>query len=149
MLQIPNNDYENYLISLQADKKQNESDFQEAYDKRDVNKMWWCVYITCLNIAKNIYKKRGVIIPNERLLEVAIDGAAYCMKFVLGKNVRPEKLSSYCFLRVRRFIDDPKVVKQEKFETSFLYDKDGHQLDVGEYYDKYEWMENIDETLVL
>lgn len=131
------NDYENYLINLQADKKQNESDFQEAYDKHDTQKMWWCVYIVCLNIAKSIYKRRGVIVPNERLLEVAIDGTAYCMKFVLEKGVRPEKLSSYCFLRVRRFIDDPKVVKQEKFEVPFLYDSEGRQIefeDTRSYY---------------
>lgn len=117
------NPYEEYLLTLQVDKKQNEKDFQKAWEDHNVDKMWWCVYNTCLNIAKSIYKSRGVIVPNEVLLEKAVDGASYCLKFILEKNVRPEKLSSYCYLRVLRFIQDPKEVWYEKNVTQFPEDK--------------------------
>lgn len=116
------NPYEGYLLTLQVDKKQNEKDFQKAWEEHNVDKMWWCVYNTCLNIAKSIYKSRGVIVPNEVLLEKAIDGASYCLKFILEKNVRPEKLSSYCYLRVLRFIQDPKEVWYEKNVTQMPQD---------------------------
>lgn len=117
------NPYEEYLLTLQVDKKQNEEDFQKAWEEHNVDKMWWCVYNTCLNIAKSIYKSRGVIVPNEVLLEKAVDGASYCLKFILEKNVRPEKLSSYCYLRVLRFIQDPKEVWYEMNVTQFPEDK--------------------------
>ena len=117
------NPYEEYLLTLQVDKKQNEKDFQKAWEEHNVDKMWWCVYNTCLNIAKSIYKSRGVIVPNEVLLEKAVDGASYCLKFILEKNVRPERLSSYCYLRVLRFIQDPKEVWYEMNVTQFPEDK--------------------------
>ena len=117
------NPYEEYLLTLQVDKKQNEKDFQKAWEEHNVDKMWWCVYNTCLNIAKSIYKSRGVIVPNEVLLEKAVDGASYCLKFILEKNVRPEKLSSYCYFRVLKFIQDPKDVWYEMNVTQFPEDK--------------------------
>lgn len=117
------NPYEEYLLTLQVDKKQNEKDFQKAWEEHNVDKMWWCVYNTCLNIAKSIYKSRGVIVPNEVLLEKAVDGTSYCLKFILEKNVRPEKLSSYCYFRVLKFIQDPKDVWYEMNVTQFPEDK--------------------------
>ena len=117
------NPYEEYLLTLQVDKKQNEKDFQKAWEEHNVDKMWWCVYNTCLNIAKSIYKSRGVIVSNEVLLEKAVDGASYCLKFILEKNVRPEKLSSYCYFRVLKFIQDPKDVWYEMNVTQFPEDK--------------------------
>lgn len=125
------NPYEEYLLTLQVDKKQNEEDFQKAWEEHNVDKMWWCVYNTCLNIAKSIYKSRGVIVPNEVLLEKAVDGASYCLKFILEKNVRPEKLSSYCYFRVLKFIQDPKDVWYEMNVTQFPEDnyKEGKDME--------------------
>ncbi len=125
------NPYEEYLLTLQVDKKQNEKDFQKAWEEHNVDKMWWCVYNTCLNIAKSIYKSRGVIVPNEVLLEKAVDGASYCLKFILEKNVRPEKLSSYCYFRVLKFIQDPKDVWYEMNVTQFPEDnyKEGKDME--------------------
>ena len=37
----------------------------------------------------------------------------YVMKFI-NKGVHPDKLSSYCYLRVRRFIDGPKKVWEDQ-----------------------------------
>lgn len=125
------NPYEEYLLNLQVDKNQNEKDFQKAWEEHNVDKMWWCVYNTCLNIAKSIYKSRGVIVPNEVLLEKAVDGASYCLKFILEKNVRPEKLSSYCYFRVLKFIQDPKDVWYEMNVTQFPEDnyKEGKDME--------------------
>ena len=125
------NPYEEYLLTLQVDKNQNEKDFQKAWEEHNVDKMWWCVYNTCLNIAKSIYKSRGVIVPNEVLLEKAVDGASYCLKFILEKNVRPEKLSSYCYFRVLKFIQDPKDVWYEMNVTQFPEDnyKEGKDME--------------------
>lgn len=140
---MTDNPYENYLLNIQADKKQNEKDFQKAWEEHDVDKMWWCIYITCLNIAKSIYKSRGVTVPDEVLLERAVDGAGYCMKFILGKNVRPERLSSYCYLRVRRFIDEPKTVWYDMNVVQFPEDKykEGKDMEMSNnniYEERYE-----------
>ena len=116
--------------SNNIDIEQNEKDFQTAFDQGDWEKMWWCVFYTCQNIAKSIYKKRNVIVEEEELYDVIIDGAAYCMKFI-KKGVRPEKLSSYCFLRVRRFIDNPKKVWEEQNITQFPVDNNGKEIEYG------------------
>ena len=138
-------------LSSNINIKENEKKFQESFDnywhsanpviqKKAWEDMWWCIFYACANICKNTYKKRGVTIPDERLEEIIVDSTAYCLKFI-NKGVRPTKLSSYCYLRCIRHVNDPKDRARTEHETSFLYDKDGHQLDVGEYYDKYEWME--------
>lgn len=122
------NPYEEYLLTLQVDKQQNEKDFQKAWEEHNVDKMWWCVYNTCLNIAKSIYRSRGVIVPNEKLLDITTDATYYCMEFILGKNkkhpegVHPKKLSSYCYFRVLKFIQDPKEVWYEKNVTQMPQD---------------------------
>ena len=100
--------------------EQNEARFQEAYndwsankDKASYDKMWFSIQFACENIAKSIYTKRNVIISDEDLEEIILDSAMYVMKFI-NKGVRPDKLSSYCYLRVRRFIDEPKKIWYDK-----------------------------------
>lgn len=90
------------------DKKLNEELFQKAYDEHDTDNMWFTVFRCCHNIFKSYFKKRGVIIEDEKLLEYTTDGCAYCMKFILTKGVRPSKLSSYCYLRCLREITNPR-----------------------------------------
>lgn len=97
----------------------NEKDFQDAYDKfwhqstnpidqkRQWDKMFLSVSLACLNICKRICAQRKVI--RQDLEEVAMDATAYCMKFI-AKGVHPNKLSSYCYLRCRKFIDLPDTV---------------------------------------
>lgn len=137
---MSDNPYEDYLLNLQVDKEQVEKDFQTAFSNMNISAMWWNVYITCLNIAKSIYKARGVTVPNEVLLERAIDAASYCMEFILGKNkkhpegVHPEKLSSYCYLRVLKFIQDPKEVWYESNVVQMPQDKyKDMDMVIGEY----------------
>ena len=103
--------------------EQNEARFQEAYDSWSLAKenndqkgikdaydiIWFSIQFACENIAKSIYTKRNVIISDEDLEEIILDSTMYVMKFI-NKGVHPDKLSSYCYLRVRRFIDEPKKV---------------------------------------
>lgn len=100
--------------------EENEANFQSAYndwsknkDKASYDKMWFSVQFACGNIAKAIYTRRNVIIPNEDLEEIILDSTMYVMKFI-NKGVRPDKLSSYCYLRVLRFIDSPKKVWEDQ-----------------------------------
>lgn len=107
--------------------EENEARFQTSYDewnrakdnndpesaKDAYNTIWFSVQFACGNIAKSIYAKRNVIIPNEDLEEIVLDSTLYVMKFI-NKGVRPDKLSSYCYLRVRRFIDNPKKIWYDK-----------------------------------
>ena len=109
--------------------EQNEAIFQEAYndwttnkDKASYDKMWFSVQFACGNIAKAIYTKRNIIIPDEDLEEIILDSTMYVMKFI-NKGVRPNKLSSYCYLRVRRFIDEPKKIWEDQHITQMPRDR--------------------------
>lgn len=109
--------------------EQNEARFQEAYndwstnkDKASYDKMWFSVQFACGNIAKSIYTKRNIIVPDEDLEEIILDSTMYVMKFI-NKGVRPDKLSSYCYLRVRRFIDEPKKVWYDQNMTQMPRDR--------------------------
>lgn len=104
----------------EVDKKENEKNFQKLLLEYSNNssdeiwkKMYLCVYYACLNICKSIFQKRNVIIDNEDMIGFATDSSTYCMKFI-KKGVKPRKLSSYCYLRCRYFIDHPKRVWYDK-----------------------------------
>lgn len=93
----------------------NETAFQSAYqnweqtkDRKYWNEMWFCIQAACANVTKSIYKKRGVIIPDDKLDDVVTDATAYCMKMIKEKKVHPMKLSSYVYLRCVCFINDKK-----------------------------------------
>lgn len=126
------------LVNSCPDKEQVEKDFQTAYSNKDVAEMWLCVWKTCHNLAKSIYLSRQVTVTEEKLLDVTTDSCAYCMQFILGKNkkypegVRPEKLSSYCYFRVLKFIQDPKEVWYERNVVEWKKDEKGNYLDLVE-----------------
>ena len=115
--------------------EQNEARFQEAYDCWSLAKenndqkgikdaydiIWFSIQFACENIAKSIYAKRNVIISDEDLEEIILDSTMYVMKFI-NKGVRPDKLSSYCYLRVRRFVDEPKKVWEDQHIFPMLQD---------------------------
>ena len=118
-------------------KEENEALFQKAYDENDTDTMWLCVFRCNNNIIKSMYKKRGVIISDEELLEKVTDATLYVMKFILTKGVRPTRLSSYNYLRCLREVNNKKEIEKNKNETHFLYDESGKQLEIGEWYDDY------------
>lgn len=129
--------------------EQNEARFQSAYDcwslakenndtkaiKDAYETIWFSIQFACGNIAKSIYTKRNVIISDEDLEEIILDSTMYVMKFI-NKGIRPDKLSSYCYLRVRRFIDEPKKV---------WYDQNMTQMPQDNYKDTE--MEIVDEDV--
>ena len=100
--------------------EQNEARFQDAYncwnknkDKASYDKMWFSIQFACENIAKSIYTKRNIIVPDEDLEEIILDSTMYVMKFI-NNGVHPNKLSSYCYLRVLRTIQAPKKVWEDQ-----------------------------------
>ena len=110
------------------DKDEIENMFQIALSNNNKDQMWLCIWKTCHNIAKSIYKKRNVIVTDEKLLEVTTDACIYCMSFILGckekhpNGVHPNKLSSYCYLRVLRIIQLPKDVWYDQNMTRMPQD---------------------------
>lgn len=126
------------LVNSCPDKEQVEKDFQVAFSNKDVEKMWYCVWKVCHNLAKSIYMSRQVTVTDEKLLDVTTDATCYCMEFILGKNkkhpegVHPKKLSSYCYLRVLKFIQDPKEVWYESNVMEWKKDEKGNYLDLVE-----------------
>lgn len=116
--------------------EQNEARFQEAYDcwnknkdKASYDKMWFSIQFACGNIAKSIYTKRNIIVPDEDLEEIILDSTIYVMKFI-NKGVHPDKLSSYCYLRVLRFIDEPKKVWYDQNMTQMPQDNYKENVDM-------------------
>lgn len=86
-------------LKADVDIKKNEEDFQKAFQENDNDKMWECVYHACRNICKNIYRNRGFIAPEDLLDDVTMEATLMIMNNIKNKNIRPEKLSSYCYLR--------------------------------------------------
>lgn len=133
MLSMNSNKVSNKIYTMTSE--QNETRFQNAYSdwsrakenkdpesaKDAYDTIWMSVQFACSNIAKSIYTKRNVTIPDEDLEEIVLDSTMYVMKFI-NKDVRPNKLSSYCYLRVRRFIDDPKKVWYDQNITQMPQD---------------------------
>lgn len=111
------------------DKDEVENIFQSALSNNNRDQMWFCVWKTCHNIAKSIYKQRNIIVTDNKLLDITTDACCYCMSFILGYNkkypngIRPNKLSSYCYFRVLKMIQDPKDVWYEKNVLPILEDK--------------------------
>lgn len=82
-----------------VDIKENESAFQKALKENNTEGMWKSVYIACYNICKSIYSKRGFIANDDDLYDTSINSTMMVMRNILERGVKPEKLSSYCYLR--------------------------------------------------
>lgn len=111
----------------------------EAFYKECMDTMWMCVFYTCTNLCKKIYKDRCVIVDD--LDEVILDSTEYTMRFLTGKNrgrklYKPESLKSFCFLRCRHVIDDPKRVWRDQNMCQMPEDnyKDIDMVIEGDYY---------------
>lgn len=118
------------LINMQIDKNENEKLFQDAWDNNDWETIWYCCFRCNYNIVKSYYKQKGIIIDNEELLEIVTDATCYCIKFY-SKGIRPQKLSSYNYLRCIRFITNPKKVWEEQNITQFPVDSNGKEIEYG------------------
>lgn len=87
------------------DKDENEKNFQEALTNNNSEGMWSSVFITCQNICKSILSKRGVIVSEDELYDLTMDSTMMVMRNILERGVKPEKLSSYCYLRVLAYVN--------------------------------------------
>lgn len=68
------------------------------------------LYDACRNIAKTLCKG----IRNTNLEDDALDAAMYCIECMDRLGHRPEKLSSYCYLRVKKFLYLPSRIRADR-----------------------------------
>ena len=114
------------------DKDENEKNFQEALTNNNSEGMWSSVFITCQNICKSILSKRGVIVSEDELYDLTMDSTMMVMRNILERGVKPEKLSSYCYLRVLAYVNGygqdktlnklKKAISNNTFSNSIDYD---------------------------
>ena len=109
---------------MKVDIDQNERDFQEALNiyvsegssekvASAAEKMFTCIYNACTNIALSIYKKRGFVVAGtDKVDEAAMEATLICMRNIEERGHRPNKLSSYCYMRVLA-----EVNKRDDFHT--------------------------------
>lgn len=100
------------MLSTNIDKDKNEKAFQQALLENNTDKMWECVFAACTNICKSIYAKRGFIASDDLLYDKSMEATMMVMNNILDRGVKPEKLSSYCYLRVLCFVNG---YKEDKF----------------------------------
>ena len=105
-----------------------ESDFQEALqawisnnsDRNAWNTMYLLVYDCCINICKSKARNKHI----DDLEGKALDATNYIMSFIRDRGARPEKLSSYCYMRCVKYLIDPAVQFYERnvvLETDYDY----------------------------
>lgn len=116
-------------ISNYIDKDLNESRFQEAQKVGDLDTMWECVSIACYNMAKSIYKKRGFFASEDDLYDVSMNATMMCMRNVLERNIKIDKLSSYVYTRVFCYVQG---YQQDKLSRK-LKDIISNNMDVSSY----------------
>lgn len=96
-----------------------EQQFQEAFeawqasdytDKASWDKMFYRVNECCLAIAKGFCKD----IYNPKLEERALDATIYYMERIKRDHIRPKKLSSWCYLGVKGYIQGIKQQREDQ-----------------------------------
>lgn len=108
--------------------KENEQKFQDAYNKKDWDTMWICVYFACLNIGKS--KCNGIRV--EDLEGKCLDATIKIMKRI-KEGIHPSRLSSYCYLFTIGELWSKKHRRWEEQSVSF----DG-------YFDNYAYTKDDD-----
>ena len=98
----------------------NEATFQESLSKwiNTNNDTYWktmfdCVYKCCYNIAISIYRKRCFIAEQDVLDEVTTNATIRIMTAIKNEGIRPDKLSSYCYLWTLAFVNGWKSIEAE------------------------------------
>ena len=87
--------------------QEREEEFQTALkewtETRSKNS-WDVMFFHILDCCTNILKKKAVGIRLKELDETALEAALYCMHLIRDNGARPEKLSSWCYLPVKRYL---------------------------------------------
>ena len=111
-----------------------ESDFQEALQTWESNKdnvigksAWDKMFYLVLDCCTNIFKSKAYNIHINDLDGKALDSTIYIMSFIKDRGARPEKLSSYCYMRCIKFLYDSNT---QFYEKNFILNTD--------YYSQYE-----------
>lgn len=121
------------MLQTNVDIAENEATFQEALLENNTDKMWECVFITCLNIAKSIYAKRGFVASDDLLYDTAMNATCMVMRNILERGAKPEKLSSYTYLRVLCFVNGYKEDKTSKKLKDALSNINGNNVFLSDY----------------
>lgn len=115
------------LQTINIDIAKNEATFQQALLENDYDKIWECVFIACYNICKHIYSKRGFIAQEDDLYDTSINSTMMVMRNIQERGAKPEKLSSYCYLRclchVNGYGRDDKFIKKLNAKLSNINEK--------------------------
>lgn len=127
------------MLQTNVNIAENEDIFQKALKENDNDKMWECVFIACTNICKSIYAKRGFIASEEELYDVIMDSTMMVMRNIQERDVKPDKLSSYCYLRCLCHVNG---YKRDKF--SIKLSQKLSDINENKYFQEYidDLMEN-------
>lgn len=100
--------------------QEREIEFQDAmknWVETKSKKYWDMMFLRILDACTNILKSKAVGIHIRDLEEVALDSTLYCMHLIKDNGVRPEKLSSFCYLPCIRYLHPAKKQFQDKIST--------------------------------
>ena len=96
------------------------------------NECFLMLYEACKNIAKALCKG----IRNTHLEEDALDATMYCIYCMDKLEHKPEKLSSYCYLRVKKFLYSPSRIREDR-EVSL------NELIEKQYFEEQQFEEGV------
>ena len=107
--------------------------FQKAYDENDWDTMWACIIDCCKNII--LSKCYGIVVRD--VDEKALDSAIKVVTKI-KTGVRPEKLSSFCYLYVIGTIYNKKEIIWDRSTDfsdfqNYYYTEDNGEYCVGDY----------------
>lgn len=117
--------------------KERENQFQEAWQnywhqattKQEMKKWWNVMFERVLDVCHNLAAKKLVgisIDPDE--FENRYMNAVMLIMNDIKKGVRPRKLSSYCYLRVYKFLYDPINQFYDSQTTMDFSDKENEYI---------------------
>lgn len=117
---------------MSKDLEQREKEFQDAMKKWDSTKekkYWDIMFLRVMDVCHNIAAKKlvGVRIDPEEFENRWMNAAMYVMSDI-QKGRRPEKLSSYCYLRVFKFLYNPSDKQYDKMSSIDITDPDNEFL---------------------
>lgn len=117
------------LLQNNVNIAENERLFQKALAENNDEGMWKAVFIACQNICKSILAKRGFLADEDYLYDLTIDSTMMVMRNIQERGVKPEKLSSYCYMRCFAFCQG---YKQDKLSRK-LKEAISNNLDISSY----------------
>lgn len=104
--------------------KEQEDEFQRLYDiwintqdRKEQKKAFDLMFIRILEVCKAIGKKINTAPNNPFLEERCLDAAIYFANRIKTTKIRPNKLSSWCYLGVKGFLYRPLYIREDREES--------------------------------